>query len=58
MQVVQDIKWHRLLFAVFFTMLMADAVPHPKLSPGLVQSLVEQLGQSSDLSAEAYFSTR
>jgi hypothetical protein len=58
MKVIRDIKWHRLLFALFITLLMADAVPHPKLSPGLVQSLVGQLGQPDDPSTGPYFSTR
>lgn len=32
------IKWYRLLLAFGITFVIADTYPHPRLSPGLIQS--------------------
>jgi hypothetical protein len=37
MQIIQDIKIERLVLALGVTLLVADTVPHPHLSPGLVE---------------------
>ncbi|WOD37611.1 hypothetical protein [Nodosilinea sp. E11] len=37
------LQWHRLLWAVLATLIMADTVPHPQLAPGLLQSLTLRL---------------
>jgi len=37
MQIIQDIKIERLVLALGITLLMADTVPHPNLSAGLVE---------------------
>ncbi len=34
-----DLKWHRLMLALFVTLVVADTAPHPELSPGLLQTL-------------------
>ena len=40
---LRAIKVGRLLLAVVVTMIVADTVPHPNLSPGLLESSVTQL---------------
>ena len=37
MQIIQEIKIERLLLALGITLLIADTVPHPNLSAGLVE---------------------
>ena len=37
MQIIQEIKIERLVWALGITLLIADTVPHPHLSPGLVE---------------------
>ncbi|MGF1516563.1 MAG: hypothetical protein ACFCVB_01990 [Nodosilinea sp.] len=34
-----NLKWRRLIFVLLATLILADTVPHPQLSPGLLRSL-------------------
>lgn len=42
---IQSIHLNRLLLALFLTFLIADTYPHPHLSPGLLETALEQLQQ-------------
>jgi hypothetical protein len=50
------IKWYRLLFVLAVTVLIADTVPHPNLSPGLLQSLTNRLASEPQPASSDYFS--
>jgi hypothetical protein len=43
MQIIQEIKIERLLLALGITLLIADTVPHPNLSAGLVEHSLRQV---------------
>lgn len=38
-----NLKWHRLMFVLLATLIVADTVPHPQLSPGLLRSLATHM---------------
>lgn len=38
MQILKEIKLSRLVLAIAITLLMADTVPHPNLSDGLLEN--------------------
>lgn len=43
MQILKEVRIGRLVFAVFVTLLIADTVPHPGLSAGLVESSLNRM---------------
>ena len=43
MQVLKEIKLGRLVLAIVITVLIADTVPHPNLSAGLLANSLGQL---------------
>jgi hypothetical protein len=43
MQIIKEIKIERLLLALGTTLLVADTVPHPHLSAGLVEHSLYQV---------------
>jgi hypothetical protein len=43
MQIIKGIKIERLLLALGITLLIADTVPHPHLSPGLVEHALHRV---------------
>ena len=51
MQVIKEIRIGRLLLALGITLLIADTIPHPNLSAGLVESSLNIL-QSEMAEAE------
>jgi hypothetical protein len=54
MQIIQEIKIERLLLALGITLLIADTVPHPNLSAGLVEHTLHrvQAGLMEESSSE------
>lgn len=46
MQVLKEIKIGRLVLAFVVTLLIADSVPHPSLSSGLIESSWTYLSQN------------
>ena len=46
MQVWKEIKIGRLLLAMTVTLLIADTIPHPNLSPGLLEGSLQRVQQS------------
>jgi hypothetical protein len=60
MQVLQEIKWSRLVFIVVATVLIADTMPHPNLSPGLLESSLTwmQQGPQEDMATTALVKSR
>ncbi len=43
MQIIKDIKIERLLLALGITLFIADTVPHPNFSAGLVEHTLHQV---------------
>jgi len=43
MQVIQEIRVSRLILALGTTLLIADTIPHPNLSAGLVENSLNRL---------------
>jgi len=58
MQIAREIKLNRLLWAVGLTILMADTVPHPSLSPGVVESVISRFAHQPAAVAEDYLSVQ
>jgi hypothetical protein len=48
MPLLREIKWTRLGLAIFATVLVADTIPHPNLSPGLLKSSLAWMQQASE----------
>jgi len=43
MQIIQEIKIERLVLALGITLLIADTVPHPNLSAGLLEHALHRV---------------
>lgn len=46
MQILKEVKIGRLALAIFATVLIADTVPHPNLSAGLLENSWNYMGHS------------
>ncbi|MEM1310928.1 MAG: hypothetical protein AAGF98_15795 [Cyanobacteria bacterium P01_H01_bin.153] len=47
MKILQDIKIGRLVIAIVITVLIADTVPHPNLSAGLLDAAAGAIAESN-----------
>jgi hypothetical protein len=58
MQIAREIKVNRLLWAIGLTVLMADTVPHPSLSPGVVESAISRFVHQPAAVVDDYLSAQ
>lgn len=58
MQINPEIKWSRLVMALLVTVVIADTVPHPNLSPGFLHNLAVKLADKFSVPLKDSFSVR